>query len=189
MPTDTSGTPAWNPHDNIEDWDTLQLRESPTVQAVSTDRHILINPMFAGIKLHAVIEGQKNIGTVTADFSNGPGCLRGISYHTSKRVPEDKVQPKHPSPTHDNGLLIIIKGDYIGKYARRVHHRHVKEGNTVVKVAIVEVTEGSIDRDTGKILEMDTGDLCTVEESEKQKRLNKKPMEEMRHRLKKAPLS
>lgn len=189
MPIETSNTPAWNPQHNMDEWDTLPIRGSMSDTNPPPIRHVLLNPILSDVKLNVWIEGQKNPGVVTVDFSNGSGCFRETSYNTSKWVDDEKVKPKHPSPTHDNGLLIIIRGEFVGKYARRVHHRHRKGDTTLVKVAIVEVTEGMPDRDTGEIREMETSDLCTVEESNEQSRQNKKPMEEMRHRLKKITVS
>lgn len=51
------------------------------------------------------------------------------------------VKPNHPSPTHYNGLSIIIDGEHSGKYVQRIHH--IQEGRTKLLLA------GVVKRGTG----------------------------------------
>jgi hypothetical protein len=45
-------------------------------------------------------------------------------YKTSGFLPPEQVSPKHPNPTCNNGLLVVIEGEHCGKNVRRIHHRY-----------------------------------------------------------------
>jgi hypothetical protein len=82
------------------------------------------------------------------------------------------VTPKHPNPTRDNGLLVIIKGDHCGKYVRQIHHRYEGE-KAVIILAVVNRVAGHVDRLRGEQLELDVSHLCFCQESKKDKGLNR----------------
>lgn len=112
--------------------------------------------------------------------SNGGGVsIRYIRYRTSTMLKPEWVTPKHPSPTHDNGLLVIIKGDHCGKHARRIYHRH-DDNATFIILAIVTRHEESTDALTGQRLELTNDFLCTVKESKKDRERNNELMKPLR---------
>jgi len=89
------------------------------------------------------------------------------------------VDPKwvtiiHPSPTRDNGLLLVIRGDHCGKYVRRIHHYYINDDRScpVMQLAVVEHVNGAADTLTGERIELLPEDLCQGFETEPEKKLN-----------------
>jgi hypothetical protein len=89
------------------------------------------------------------------------------------------VTPKHPNPTRDNGLLVVIKGSHLGKFVRRIHHRYEREVPLVI-LAVVKREAGQVDTLTGERLEMDVSYLCVSEESKEDKKRNSSLMTALR---------
>ena len=49
---------------------------------------------------------------------DGVVSIRHYVYNTSKGLAPAWVSSKRPNPTHNNGLLVVVKGDHCGKYVR-----------------------------------------------------------------------
>ena len=96
----------------------------------------------------------------------------------------DWVTPKHPNPTRDNGLLVVIKGDHCGKYVRRIHHRYQGD-EAIVMLAVVNRVPGHVDLLPGEQLELDASHLCVCEESKEDKWLNRSLMNPLREEARK----
>lgn len=109
----------------------------------------------------------------------GGVTIRHTKYNSSILLQPAWVTPKHPSPTHDNGLLVIIKGDHCGKYARRIYHRH-DDNATVIILALVTRSEKSTDVLTGQRLELTNDFLCTVKEPKTDREQNNVLMKPLR---------
>ena len=73
---------------------------------------------------------------------------------------------------HDNGLLVVIKGEHCGKYVKRLQHKR-EDGKTYMIVAVVTVANGHVDNLTGEQIVILPDDLCKADESKSQKELNK----------------
>jgi len=54
--------------------------------------------------------------TVLIDKVEESVSIRHVLYNISKAPSPEWVSPKNPNPTHDNGLLIVIKGEHCGKH-------------------------------------------------------------------------
>lgn len=150
------------------------------------EEHILLNNKLVGAKLNVVVNGgefanKELVATVCLAENSSCVTLRHTRYHTSCHLDPSWVTPKCPNPIHDNGLLLVIKGDDCGRYVRRVHHRRVG-GSTLIVLAVVTRLEGSPDVVTGERLELDAKCLCTITESKKEKHLNRNIMETVRNK-------
>lgn len=189
-------SPAWNPFSRLPEDDvsssgvglcdaTPLLSESSRDQ----DENPLLDSRLLNVELRVIVSGN-GIKTkeLTARVQSTDGCL-GIFYTAyRKMVALDAkfVKPKHPNPTRDNGLLVIIKGDHCGKQVRRIHHRYQdKEGIATVILAVVDRVAGQIDRLTGEELNLDASYLCVCEESKEHKRLNSSLMDGLREEARK----
>jgi hypothetical protein len=96
------------------------------------------------------------------------------------------VTPKHPNPTRDNSLLVVIKGDHRGKYVRRIHHRYERgEGSAIIRLAVVNRVAGQVDTLTGEQLEMNASYLCVCEEAMEDKTRNSSLMVALREEARK----
>ncbi|KAF8809404.1 hypothetical protein BYT27DRAFT_7222356 [Phlegmacium glaucopus] len=151
----SSSTPAWDPpprtptHLSSPFASTSQI--TPMEQEVS--QNPLIDRRLIGAELNAVANGgsykDKSL-TVSIVEVDGRICIRHIVYRTSNYLEPSWVAPKYPNPTWDNGLLVIIKGDYCGKH----------NGQVVVILAVVKRMDG-------------VDFLCTCPEDKAQKDYNR----------------
>ncbi|KAF8973571.1 hypothetical protein BDZ97DRAFT_1751601 [Flammula alnicola] len=171
MPTDTSSSPAWDPSlapSGVLICPSPAMRPSPA-ESDHTPQHVLLNMQLADMKLNVTVNGgtyKKKDLVASVCMVEDRISIRYIKYNTSNLLQPEWVTPKHPSPTHDNGLLIVIKGEHCGKYVRRIYHRHGTEATTMI-LAVVCRVEGS-------------ADVLTVSESKKEKDMNKDLMKPLR---------
>ncbi|KAF8232583.1 hypothetical protein L208DRAFT_1271697, partial [Tricholoma matsutake] len=93
-------------------------------------------------------------------------------YKTLRSVDPAWVSPKHPHPAHDNGLLVVIKGEHCGKYVWRIHHRY-DQGTAIIILGVVKRTENAADSLTGEWLELGEDHLCKGIETNDDKKHNK----------------
>ncbi len=137
--------------------------------------HVLLDPRLLGAQLKVSVTGGKfDHKELTASVLSVDGrlCIQRQVYKTFKTLLPNQVTPKHPNPTRDNGLLVVIKGDHCGKYVRRIHHRYQGE-EAIVILAVVNRVAGHVDDLSGEQLELDVSHLCVCEESKEDKGLNK----------------
>lgn len=182
MPTElaTMSEHAWNPISSDAEIGATNNSEQDARQLdlVQVPKHVLLNTGLAGKHLKVFItdaNGKTKESTINIHYSGGDCSMRITQYHTSIQVDPKTVTPKHPSPTHDNGLVIIIEGIHTGKHGRRLYHAK-KDGQGYMILEVVTVQDGQQDIPTGAILELSPHQLCVVDESVKQKKLNKDVM-------------
>ncbi|KAF8169926.1 hypothetical protein BJ912DRAFT_933537 [Pholiota molesta] len=127
MPIASSSTPAWDPSSQTPL--SVSSPESPPQLNANTNGGKYKNQVIPAII--SIVDGHL--------------AMRHIIRNTSYALEPDWIKPKHPSPTHDNGLVLVIKGEHHGKYLRRLHHDGY--GHTALMIAaVVERIEGSVDR-------------------------------------------
>jgi hypothetical protein len=115
---------------------------------------------------------------------DGGLSIRFSHYKTSEFLPPEHVSPKHPNPTRDNGLLVVIEGDHCGKYVHRIHHRY-KDGRTIVMVAVIHRMEDGQESLSGECLEFSTNELCVGHETKEEKQRNNGLMSGLREEARK----
>lgn len=177
MPTATSSTPAWDPSSRTPL--DLPLRQSPphyNANNSSSSRitdsvvppraeHILLHPLFENLKLHVIINGAETPIVANITMTNGYLTLRHVVRGTSSFLEPNSIQPRHPVPTHYNGLVIVIEGEHHGKYLRRLFHDGYKASALMIG-AVVKRVEGCCDHITGEQIKISATSLCVVEESQ-----------------------
>ncbi len=181
-----SSSPALDPSSRTPQPGSPLSPSSPNHPPPST-RHILLDPRLLNAQLRVNVNGggfnNKEL-TVSIRSINGQLGIRRIVYKTANFVDPEWVSVKHPNPTRDNGLLIVIKGDHCGKYVRRIHHQY-ESGKAIVLLAVVSREAGSMDRLTGEELGLDVFHLCVCEESKEHKKLNSSLMDQLREEARK----
>jgi hypothetical protein len=195
MPDRTSSTPAWDPSSRTPTY--AQIPPSPYTPAAqipvssshaSTSRiaapqeHLLLDPRLLGVTLKVNVKGDGNTLkelVVSIVEANGQPRIRHMRYNSSMYLEPDQVSPKHPNPTRDNGLLIVIQGEHCGKYVRRIHHRY-DNGHALVNLAVVNRVDGEAERLLGERLELGVDFLCLGSESKEDKKLNSSLMISLR---------
>ena len=76
-----------------------------------------------------------------------------------------------PNPMHHKGLLVAIKGEYMGTFLHQVTHE--RQGNDWLAICrVVMQREGFLDNATTTTLKLWAGDLTLVAETKKERRLN-----------------
>lgn len=195
MPVETMSSPAWNPAADNATQEIIvsvnQVLDNQVANAadncdesIPTYNHVLLNPALAGNIIKATIDDgneRKKDCVVSLHCINGVCSMRTTHYHTSVLLEGRNVTPKYPSPTHDNGLVLIIKGEHAGKHGRRLYHSK-KNGQVYMILEVVVVQEGQKDTLTGQTLELSLDYLCVANESAKQKKINTDVMKESRHK-------
>ena len=137
-------------------------------------------------KVMVTVEGEssnerkrdESVSICLAD--EGQLSIRYVKYGISKLLRPEWVIPKHPSPTHDNGLLVVISGEHCGKYVRRIYHKPALNGMKNIVLAVVKRNNGVADTLTGEQFELDPETLCKVEESKAERDANKNLMTSLR---------
>jgi len=107
-----------------------------------------------------------------------------VRYKTSDSVDLAWVSPKYPHPTHDNGLLVVMKGEHCGKYMRRIHHRYDQQ-TTIIILGVMKRTENAADSLTGEQLELSADHLCVAVETKEDKKCNELVMTALREQARK----
>jgi hypothetical protein len=121
--------------------------------------------------------------TVSIVKVEGVVSIRHQVYNASRGLFPAWVSPKSPSPTRDNGILMVVKGDHCGKYVRRIHHRYDEDNGhkgALILLAVVEKVDGAADSLTGDQFELDPDSLCIAVETNEEKKLNENLMKSLR---------
>ncbi|HEY8734223.1 MAG TPA: hypothetical protein VIL90_06630, partial [Puia sp.] len=184
-----SSTPAWDPSSRTPEPEPEPEPDPPA--SCSSDlleqKHILLDSRLLNVQLRVVVTGAKYTEkelTASVQCIDGRLCIRRPLYKSFEALSPEWVTPKHPNPTRDNGLLVVVKGDHCGQYVRRIHHRYV-DGEAVVIVAGVNRAAGQADTLTGERLELDVSSLCVCEESKEDKHRNGSLMNDLRENARK----
>jgi hypothetical protein len=168
----SSSTPAWDPNSHLPE---TVLEPGPLagpsrgLVIPSSSKHILLDSRLLNAQLKVVVTGgsyNKKELTASIEAVGGQPTILFKCYKTSTPLTPDWVTPKHPNPTRDNGLLVVIKGDHCGKYVRRIHHRY--EGDKTIMV--LGVMNTSVDTLTEERLALEASDLCVAKEDKKKNR-------------------
>lgn len=183
-------SPAWDPSSrtpqpNYDDAESLASHSPPPLPFAPG--RVLLDLRLLGAQLRVSVNGgkfDKKELTASVLSKDGQLSIRHQFYKSLETLLPEWVTPKYPSPTRDNGLLIVIKGDHCGKYVRRIHHRY--EGKkAVVLLAVVNRVAGHVDSFTGEQLGLDVSHLCVCEEPKEDKRLNASLMNALREEARK----
>ena len=165
-------SPAWDPSSRTP---ALPLENDTSIVddgqdlALSSDNptHPLLDSRLVGVRLKVVVNGgDYNDKEVVAfiDSLDGRPYISHENYHVVRRLAPEWVSLKHPSPTRDNGLLVVVKGQHCGKYVRRVHHRYDNMGPVIIS-AVVNRSDGLPDVLAGEVLDLSPDFLCLCPEA------------------------
>ena len=85
------------------------------------------------------------------------------------------MSPKSPNPTHDDGILIVVKGNHCGKYVRWIHHRYHEDNGdkqAIILLAVINKVEGTADMLTEEQFKLGPDSLCIAIEMNEDRKLN-----------------
>ena len=169
-------TPIWSPPED------QHLATSSQIASNLTDRpqrHPLLDERLVGSSLKVVIDNGKTYKnrevTVSIAKVDGVVSIQHNVYNTLKGLVPAWVFPKSPNPTHDNGILMVVKGNHCGKYVRQIHHRyHEYNGDkqAIILLEVVNKVEGTADMLTGEQFKLGPDSLCIAIETNEDRKLN-----------------
>ena len=113
---------------------------------------------------------------------DGVVSIRHNVYNTLKGLAPAWVLPKSPNPTHNNGILMVVKGNHCGKYVRRIHHRSMRTMATSRRSFYwqLSIRWKAADTLTGEQFELGPDSLCIAVETNKDRKLNANLMNSLR---------
>jgi hypothetical protein len=136
--------------------------------------HLLFNPKVMGIDVVVFVTGdkykQKKLVVHSAMVDGQPRIL-----HRSRGT-NTGLDPKWVSLAEVNimryeGLLVVIKGEHLGKFGRRIHHGQLGEEKTAL-IAFVNRVNGGQDTLTGEEQHLPAACLAMVHEEKAEKDKN-----------------
>jgi hypothetical protein len=178
-----SPSPAWDPSSRTPQPNADHSFASPSSPSRPVDpEHPLLDARLVNLGLKVVAEGGGHKGKELSAFvksMEGRLSFRRQKYNSLEYLSPEWVTPKYPNPKRENGLLVVIKGEHFGKFARRIYHRFVGD-EVIVTLAVVNRVAGQVDTLTGDQLEMDAFHLCVCEESMEDRKRNDLLMQPLR---------
>src|SRR6266571_2712907 len=113
---------------------------------------------------------------------NGSYSFQQPYYTTTQYLEPKSVTAKHPNPTRDNGLLVVVEGEHCGKYVRRIHHRYDNNKIGIISLAVVAKNPdgGAANELTGEQFELIQHYLCVGNESTEERKKGDELMEQIR---------
>jgi hypothetical protein len=182
-------TPAWNPssrtpeHDIFGGWMPIpslsmsSVTLPPLSSIPSPLEHPLLDSRLVGKMVQAAIVGgeHRKKQAPVAIVHNSDKVALCQSWHQVSRFMEPKwVEVKPPNPTHDNGLLIVIKGEHCGKYVCRIHHRYENDDcqRPIMQLVVVDHGETGANVLMGEEIELMPEYLVQSFETDDEKQLN-----------------
>lgn len=90
--------------------------------------------MNVGIKV--VVNGGEYEAKELSVFimsTEGRLSIHRQKYKTLEYLSPEWVTPKYPNTKRENGLLVVIKGEHFGKFARWIYHCFVGEPEEAIQ--------------------------------------------------------
>ncbi|KAF8200977.1 hypothetical protein BJ912DRAFT_921537 [Pholiota molesta] len=159
--TASTTTPAWDPSSRTP-LDFLLSRAPPRSHETTN-----FSQPTEVRNFQVVVDGgeySNKVLTAKVVMIDGIMLLRYPNRGTDYPLQPEWVSPLHPSPTHDNGLVVVIRGEHHGKYLRRLHHDGYKNLALMI-AAVVERRKDATDDFTGEVVKIDCESLCVVKET------------------------
>jgi hypothetical protein len=135
-----------------------------------------------GVNVDAVVTGgqYKNRKMVVySSMVDGQQKILHRSYGTITILDPEWVALALVNVTRHDGLLVVIKGEHLGKFGRRIHYGHFSEGRKAL-VAFVNRVSGVQDTLTGEEQHLLADCLASVHEEKAEKDNNELVVEARR---------
>jgi hypothetical protein len=187
MPDYVLSSPAWNPSSRspLPHFQETELpSDLPTPQQPA---HPLLDSRLIGTKMKVSVTGgeyKDKEMVIAVALVDGRLSIRFQHYNTSVSLPPEHVSPKHPNPTRDNGLLVVIEGDHCGRYVRRIHHRY-EDNRPIIMLAVLHRMEDGHESLSEERLELSPSELCVGYETKEEKKRNDGLMSGLREEARK----
>ena len=142
--------------------------------------HPLLDPHLVGkvaqVTVSAGPHPKKDALMSTLPGQNNEVAIQQSWHNQSFYLQPEWVTLQHPNPTHNNGLLVVIRGDHCGKYVHHIHHHYDNNNHLITQLAVVEHVDGATDALVEEQIELPPEDLCQGFETKQEKKSNMKLM-------------
>jgi hypothetical protein len=135
-----------------------------------------------GIGVMAVVNGGKHKKkklVVHSTMVDRQPRIHHQAYGTTNSLDPEWVSLVEVNVTRYEGLLVVINGEHLGKFGRRIHHGQSGEEKTAL-VAFVDRVNGAQDTLTGEEQHLLAGCLAMVHEDKAEKDRNELVVESRR---------
>jgi len=180
----TSSTPAWDPSSQTPSVLPATLfppassstLPEPNDQTAQVSRHPFLSQRLSGVKFKALADGK----LITVYTDNG--TLWQLHNKRALYIDITKVHPKHPNPTRDNGLCVVMEGEHCGKYVRRLYFQK-SGGENHMRVVVVLRKGAKEANEIGSPPEIHVfapGILCMCDETADERKGSDRLLEDLR---------
>ena len=163
-----SSTPAWDPSSRTPEYHT----RVPTPPVPALPVHPLLQTHLLDVKVQAkVVGGELNLAKtfVSSSMREGRPRILHMSHKTTRCLEPNWVTVLHPNVKHTDALLVILKGEYSGRFALRICHTH-RNSQAMALVGIIDHAAGMRPNQTGIEVPLPSEHLAIVQETNEEKK-------------------
>jgi hypothetical protein len=150
----------------------------PPPPACTSIDHILLDPRLENIKVAAKVTGAEHTNKSMTVWGTVLDGRRRIVYSVNKALKDittAQVILDAPNPARTDSLLVVIKGENIGTFVRRITNE-----KSLAVCRVVTRENGCRDTVTTTTLQLPAEDLALVIETKEEKALNQGILQEER---------
>ena len=190
----SSMTPAWDLSSRTPEHHALLAPPStstsdlvlpaPTLNLIVPE-HPLLNPLLFDVKVQVkVLGGQLNLAKVYVSSMMHEGRPR-IIYTANRRsrvLEPGWVTVIHPNVKQTDALLVVLKGEYLGRFALRIRHTRCNDQETAL-VELIDRVDRAKPRHTGIDLHLPADHLGIVSDTKEEKQWHTELMADRRKQV------
>ena len=177
-PSQTSSIPTWDLSSRTPEYHTPIL--TPPIPALPD--HPLLQSHLLDVKVQAkVVGGQFNLAKTFVSGSMYEGWLNILymAHKMTRPLEPNWVTVLHPNVKQMDGLLVILEGEYVGRFALRICYTH----HDLQAMALVGIVDHSIDMRPNQLgieVPLPAEHLAIVQKTNEEKKWHKECMKARR---------
>jgi len=175
-----SSTPAWDPSSRTPEYHT----RAPTPPVPALPDHPLLQTRLLDVKVQVkVLGGELNMAKtfVSGSMYEGRPRILYTANKTTRVLQPEWVTVTHPNVKATDALLVVLEGEYAGRFALRICQTH-RESKTVALVEIINRVAGMQSSPTGIEVALPAENLAIVQETKVEKEWHTECMKARRDR-------
>jgi hypothetical protein len=175
-----SSTPAWDPSSRTPDHQT----RAPTPPVPALPDHPLLQTHLLDVNLKVqakVVGGELNLikAFVSGSMYQGRPQILYKSYKTTRPLEPNWITILHLNVKQTDALLVILEGEYVGRFALRICHTH-RGSQAMALVGIIDRAASMRPNQTGIEVHLPAEHLGIVQETNEEKKWHRECMKARR---------
>ena len=166
-------TPAWDPSSRTPEYRTrVPTPPLPTPSVPALPDHPLLQTHLLDVKVQAkVAGGELNLAKtfVSGSMYQGRPKILYKSHKTTRPLEPNWVTILHPNVKQTDALLVVLEGEYAGRFALRICHTH-RDSQAMALVGIIDRVDGMRPNQTGIEVHLPAEHLGIVQETNEEKK-------------------